>query len=161
MASASWIGGWGRPTLNFPTRHFPPGLEGGHHTSHIRGARHSAYPTVPEIRTQRGGAPGAHFSHPRPRFSFYCWRRGNVSTRGARARRHTMNPMIRQMPRQRQAARPTPNRGNARQQYVRYLARAHQAQLAGDAVEMENLHQHAEHYFRMMRSEDNGRRGHL
>jgi hypothetical protein len=72
-----------------------------------------------------------------------------------------MNPMIRRMPRQRQAARLTPNRGNARQQYERYLARAHQAQLAGDAVEMENLYQHAEHYFRMMRSEGNGRRSHL
>ena len=72
-----------------------------------------------------------------------------------------MNPMIRQMPRQRQAARLTPNRGNARQQYERYLARAHQAQLGGDAVEMENLYQHAEHYFRMMRSEGDGRRGHL
>jgi hypothetical protein len=72
-----------------------------------------------------------------------------------------MNPIMRRMPRQRQAARLTPNRENARQQYERYLARAHQAQLAGDAVEMENFYQHAEHYFRMMRSEGNGRRGYL
>ena len=65
------------------------------------------------------------------------------------------------MPQQRQAVRLTPSGGNARHHYERYLARARQAQLAGDAVEMENLYQHAEHYFRMMRSEGDGRRGHL
>jgi len=72
-----------------------------------------------------------------------------------------MNPTIRRMPRQRQAARLAPNGGNARHQYERYLARAYQAQLAGDAVEMENCYQHAEHYFRVMRGEGHERSGHL
>jgi hypothetical protein len=40
-------------------------------------------------------------------------------------------------------------------------ARAPQAQMAGDAVEMENCYQHAEHYFRVMRGEGHERRGHL
>jgi hypothetical protein len=40
---------------------------------------------------------------------------------------------------------------NARQQYERYLARAREAQVAGDVVEMENCYQHAEHYLRVMR----------
>jgi len=31
-----------------------------------------------------------------------------------------------------------PSRGNARQKYETYLVRAREAQLAGDAVEMEN-----------------------
>jgi hypothetical protein len=45
-----------------------------------------------------------------------------------------------------------PNNGaNARQHYERYLARARDAQLSGDAIEMENCYQHAEHYFRIMR----------
>ena len=72
-----------------------------------------------------------------------------------------MNPTIRRMPRQRQATRLTSNGGSARQQYERYLARARQAQLAGDAVEMENCYQHAEHYFRVMRGEGHEHRGHL
>ena len=50
---------------------------------------------------------------------------------------------------------------NARQHYERYLARAREAQLAGDAVEMENCYQHAEHYFRVLRGEGHERRGHL
>lgn len=41
--------------------------------------------------------------------------------------------------------------GNPRQHYERYLARAHEAQLAGDEIEMENCYQHAEHFFRVMR----------
>jgi hypothetical protein len=41
---------------------------------------------------------------------------------------------------------PQNNAGNARQQYARYLARAREASLAGDVVEMEeNCYQHAEH----------------
>jgi len=40
---------------------------------------------------------------------------------------------------------------NARQQYERYLARAREAQVAGNVVEMENCYQHAEHYLRVMR----------
>jgi hypothetical protein len=45
-----------------------------------------------------------------------------------------------------------PSRGNARQKYENYLAKAREAQVAGDAVEMENCYQHAEHYWRVMRA---------
>lgn len=41
--------------------------------------------------------------------------------------------------------------GNAQKNYERYLARAQEARLAGDTVEMENCYQHAEHYLRVMR----------
>jgi hypothetical protein len=40
--------------------------------------------------------------------------------------------------------------GNAHRNYERYLALAREAQRNGDAVEMENCYQHAEHYFRVM-----------
>ena len=72
-----------------------------------------------------------------------------------------MNPNMRRLPRQRQAPRGMPNGVNARQQYERYLARAREAQVAGDAVEMENCYQHAEHYFRVLRGEGYERRGNL
>ena len=49
-----------------------------------------------------------------------------------------MNISMRRMPRQRQAARRTPNGVNARQQFDRYLDRAREAQLSGDEVGMEN-----------------------
>jgi hypothetical protein len=51
------------------------------------------------------------------------------------------------------------NAGNPRQNYERYIARAREAQLSGDVIEMENCYQHAEHYFRMLRSEGHERRG--
>jgi len=47
---------------------------------------------------------------------------------------------------------------NARQNYERYLARAREAKLAGDEVEMENCYQHAEHYLRTMRGTGDDRR---
>jgi hypothetical protein len=50
---------------------------------------------------------------------------------------------------------------NARQQYERYLARAREAQVAGDVVEMENCYQHAEHYLRVMRGTGDERRAEL
>jgi hypothetical protein len=50
-----------------------------------------------------------------------------------------------------------PSRGNARQKYETYLVRAREAQLAGDAVEMENCYQHAEHYWRVMRDAETAR----
>jgi hypothetical protein len=53
------------------------------------------------------------------------------------------------------ARRPQNGVGNARQHYERYLARARDAQLSGDAVEMENCYQHAEHYFRAMKEQAN------
>jgi Domain of unknown function (DUF4167) len=37
------------------------------------------------------------------------------------------------------------NPRNAGQRYEQYLARAREAQLSGDVVEMENCYQHAEH----------------
>ena len=40
---------------------------------------------------------------------------------------------------------------NAQRNYERYMALAREAALSGDAVEMENCYQHAEHYFRVMR----------
>ena len=49
----------------------------------------------------------------------------------------------------------------ARQQYERYLARAREAQVAGDVVEMENCYQHAEHYLRVMRGTGDERRAEL
>jgi hypothetical protein len=58
-------------------------------------------------------------------------------------------------PRRRTGVRPQLRNGagSARQHYERYLARAREAQLAGDAVEMENCYQHAEHYFRVIQAE--------
>jgi hypothetical protein len=53
------------------------------------------------------------------------------------------------------ARRPQNAGGNARQHYERYLARARDAQVSGDAVEMENCYQHAEHYFRVMKDQAN------
>jgi len=72
-----------------------------------------------------------------------------------------MNTTMRRMPRQQQAVRRIANGVNARQQYERYLARGREAQLTGDAVEMENCYQHAEHYLRVMRGEGHERRGDL
>jgi hypothetical protein len=40
----------------------------------------------------------------------------------------------------------------ARRNYERYLVRAREASLKGDGVEAENCYQHAEHYFRVMKS---------
>ena len=44
---------------------------------------------------------------------------------------------------------------NARRNYERYLALAREAALKGDIIEAENCHQHAEHYFRVMRERTN------
>ena len=41
--------------------------------------------------------------------------------------------------------------GNAHRNYERYLALAREATLNGDTVEAENFHQHAEHYFSVMK----------
>ena len=71
-----------------------------------------------------------------------------------------MNTTMRRWPRERKPTR-KPTGGNARQQYERYLARAREAQLSGDSVEVEDCYQHAEHYFRVLRGEGHDRRGHL
>jgi hypothetical protein len=83
---------------------------------------------------------------------------GVAGAYGAHEEGDVMNISKRRMPRQRQAARQTPNSANAQQQYERYLGRAREAQLAGDAVDMENWYQHAEHYLRVMRGEGHERR---
>ena len=57
--------------------------------------------------------------------------------------------------------RPQNSAGNARQHYEKYLARAREAKLSGDEVEMENCYQHAEHYFRVMRGTGDDRRYYL
>jgi hypothetical protein len=40
---------------------------------------------------------------------------------------------------------------DAKRDYERYLALARAAASAGDAIESENLSQHAEHYYRLMK----------
>jgi len=66
-----------------------------------------------------------------------------------------MNPITRrsgaQRPRPRGVQLPH-NAGNARQKYERYLTLGREAQLAGDAVEMERCYQFADHYFRVIRA---------
>jgi hypothetical protein len=66
-----------------------------------------------------------------------------------------MNPITRrsgaQRPRPR-GIRPPHGAGNTRQKYERYLTLGREAQLAGDAVEMERCYQFADHYFRVMRA---------
>ena len=56
-----------------------------------------------------------------------------------------------------QATRRPRNAGNARQRYELYLVRAREAQRSGDAIEMENCYQHADHYLRVMRGEGHER----
>jgi len=69
------------------------------------------------------------------------------------------NPRRSKWPRKQQ--RPQIGRQNARQQYERYPARARDAQVAGEVVEMENCYQHAEHYLRVMRGTGDERRAEL
>jgi hypothetical protein len=69
-----------------------------------------------------------------------------------------MNPNPRRRNGPQKARGPQNSPGNARQQYARYLARAREASLAGDVVEMENCYQHAEHYLRVMRGAGDERR---
>jgi hypothetical protein len=71
-----------------------------------------------------------------------------MQQRGDQARR--TRPANRNSPaaRGRRSAR---SPAEAQQKHESYLARAHEAQLAGDIVEMENCYQHAEHYLRLMR----------
>jgi hypothetical protein len=58
-------------------------------------------------------------------------------------RGRVMNPNPRPRNRPQRARGPQNSAGKARPQYARYLARAREAQLAGDVVEMENCYQHA------------------
>jgi len=43
---------------------------------------------------------------------------------------------------------------NARQNYERYMNLAKEAARRGETIEAENFYQHAEHYYRVMRSQD-------
>ena len=43
---------------------------------------------------------------------------------------------------------------NARNNYERYTTMAKDAARRGDVIEAENFYQHAEHYFRVMREQD-------
>ena len=42
---------------------------------------------------------------------------------------------------------------NARSRYESYVTMARDAALRGDTIEAENLYQHAEHYFRVLREQ--------
>jgi uncharacterized protein DUF4167 len=72
-----------------------------------------------------------------------------------------MNPSSRRRTWSHKQSRPQISTHNARQQYECYLARAREAQVAGDVVEMENCYQHAEHYLRTMRGTGDERRTEL
>ena len=47
-------------------------------------------------------------------------------------------------------------RGNPHQIFERYVALGREASTSGDRVNAENLHQHAEHYFRVMKAANEG-----
>jgi hypothetical protein len=64
-------------------------------------------------------------------------------------RRNRNGPVIRE--RRNGASSATP-----RQKYESYLARAREAQLVGDVIEMENCYQHAEHYLRLTKAGEVG-----
>jgi hypothetical protein len=51
----------------------------------------------------------------------------------------------------RQGGNPRQVGANARNNYERYTTLAKDAARRGDRIEAENLYQHAEHYFRVMR----------
>ena len=56
------------------------------------------------------------------------------------------------------AVRPEPKSSqNAQRNYERYLALAHAEAQIGNMVGAENYYQHAEHYFRSMRSDPDGK----
>ncbi len=44
--------------------------------------------------------------------------------------------------------------GNAKRSHERYMTLARTAESTGDATEIENLYQHAEHYLRLMREQE-------
>jgi hypothetical protein len=101
------------------------------------------------------GGSGAAISHPSvypATLQLPCMAdRGNREGRNAPHQGQSMNPNPRRWNGPQRARGPQNNAGNARQRYARYLARAREAGLAGDMVEMENCYQHAEHYLRVMR----------
>jgi len=64
----------------------------------------------------------------------------------ARLSRHTRRPSKPGNPRQAAA--------NARSRYESYITMARDAASRGDTIEAENLYQHAEHYFRVLREQE-------
>lgn len=65
---------------------------------------------------------------------------------------------MRKKPRPKNSGRPKKKRaghaagaGNIEKSHERYMTLARAAEAAGDAARIENLYQHAEHYFRLMR----------
>ena len=83
-----------------------------------------------------------------PRRQHYRANRGNNGARPQGHRPPNQRPSgIRPPGDRRQAA------GNARNNYERYTTMAKDAARRGDVVEAENLYQHAEHYFRVMREQ--------
>jgi hypothetical protein len=106
---------------------------------------------------------GANLSHHTATLQLLCSNEPSRAARRASARAHKMNTIPQ---RRRDLARPhamsrPQTTADTRQRYERYLTRARKAQIAGDAIEMENCYQHAEHYLRVMRGEGHERRGHL
>jgi hypothetical protein len=63
----------------------------------------------------------------------------------------TSKPTTHTTPRSASTPNPSDKLGKARRSHERYLALAHAALTAGDRIEAENMYQHAEHYFRLMR----------
>jgi Domain of unknown function (DUF4167) len=64
----------------------------------------------------------------------------------ARLSRHMRRPSKPGNPRQAAA--------NARSRYESYITMARDAASRGDTIEAENLYQHAEHYFRVLREQE-------
>jgi Domain of unknown function (DUF4167) len=49
---------------------------------------------------------------------------------------------------------PRQTAANARSKYENYMTMARDAASRGDTIEAENLYQHAEHYFRLLREQE-------
>ena len=81
----------------------------------------------------------------------------NGTKRVMRTRRHgaTVGPFSGRSEREeRKLSRPASVRfTDARGSYERYMALARAAGPTGDAIEIENYYQHAEHYFRLMKEQ--------
>jgi hypothetical protein len=79
----------------------------------------------------------------------------NGTKRNMRSRRHSGRAGSRSDTSKRPASSPGQviTFADAKRSYERYTALARAAASTGDAVETENLYQHAEHYFRMMREQ--------
>ena len=70
--------------------------------------------------------------------------------------KRTQNAPRQSRPRQHGAGHANPRQaaGNARGKYESYVNLARDAASRGDPIEAENLYQHAEHYFRVLRERE-------